>query len=595
MSSQEDGAPPDLPWNVRGLRRRARWVIDTFGSTHAEITATRRELAAQGAELSKRLSQLDAEQARALEALRSISDREPWQRERLHELRRSDAYEQAYTDEQPLVSIVIPTYDNHEALRERALPSALAQTHERIEVIVVGDEAPPETAAVIDEAADERVRFFNRPLRGPYPADPEQRWYVAGGPPFNEAVALASGAWLAPLDDDDAFMPDHVERLLEHARAERAELAYGLIRQHRPGGVTDTLGAFPPKWGEFNLQAAIYHAGLGRIFATELADAVFEEPYDWSLARRMLRAGVRFSMLEEEVLDYYPSRYWAPRWDRDPGEPAPEDSVEAAERAAAEAAGFRPEWELAIDGWEIQAASASGWDAGAVAEAYRRKWPEFLRSIDGPGPLGVAHETPTDAPMRRDDPISQNIVLAYGHALATAATGRSKLSVLDWGGATGHYYELGRRLSAVELEWHIRELAAVCAVGAELEPEVQFHDSDECLERDYDLVLASGSLQYVEDWRELLGKLAAVAKPWLFINRIPAVETVPRYPALQRAQAYGYETEYVGWVFHRGELVEAAADFGMELVREYALVEPIAVAGAPENPRHIGLLLRATS
>jgi hypothetical protein len=78
----------------------------------------------------------------------------------------------------------------------------------------------------------------------------------------------------------------------------------------------------------------------------------------------------------------------------------------------------------------------------------------------------------------------------------------------------------------------------------------------------------------------------------VFISRVPVVETVPTYPALQRAQAYGYDTEYVGWVFHRGELVQAAEDLGLELVREYAQVDPIAVARAPENPKHIGLLFR---
>jgi putative methyltransferase (TIGR04325 family) len=583
MGSQEDGEqPPRLPWNASGIRQRGRWVINTFQNTFINTAEARRELAEHRAELDLRLERIDAEQGRAIEALRAISDREPLQRERLHELRRSDAYKGAFADPNPLVSIVIPTYDNAAGLRDVALPSALGQTYSPIEVIVVGDNAGPDTAAVIEAVGDERVRYVNRPIRGPYPEDPEQLWRVAGGPPFNEAVALASGAWLAPLDDDDAFLPDHVERLLDHARSTNAELAYGLIRQHRPGGVTDLLGAFPPRWGEFNLQACLYLAGLGEIFATELADAVFEEPYDWAMARRMMRAGVRFSMLEEAVLEYYPSRHWAPRWEEEPG-------GEAAEPVS----GPPPEWEFAPDGWEREA--PGGWDAVAVAEAYRAKWPEFLRTIDGPGPLGVSHETPTGAAMRRDDPIAQNMNLAFAHALTTAASGAGGLSVLDWGGATGQLYELARRLTPLELEWHIRELAAVCAVGAEIEPDVSFHDSDDCLERGYDLVLASNSIQYTRDWRGLLGSLAGAARPWLLLHRVPAVETVPTYTALQRAQAYGYETEYVGWIFHRGELVQAAEELGFELVREYALVDPIAVAGAPENPKHIGLLLRARS
>jgi putative methyltransferase (TIGR04325 family) len=564
---------------VAAVRARLRKISDDIELLHGHTTATRQELAEHRAQIGERLDGIEAEQQRALEALRPIGDREPWQRERLRELRRRPEYERAFTDDDPLVSIVIPTYRNHEMLRERALPSALAQTHERIEVIVVGDEAPPETEAAVESFADDRIRYFNRPLRGPYPDDPKRRWYVAGGPPFNDAVALATGGWIAPLDDDDAFTPDHVERLVEFARSQRAELAYGAIRQHRPGGAVDTIGSFPPRFGEFNLQACIYHAGLATIFDLELSDWIFEEPYDWSLARRMLQAGVRCAYLDEELVEYWPSRYW------DPGEPdAGEEDGEIA------SGGPAPEWELAAAGFETEI--EGGWDIEAVAAAYRAKWPQFLRAIDGPGPLGVSHETPTGVTVGRDDPIAHNIVYSFAHALDRAASGKARISVLDWGGALGHYHELAKRLGEVELDWHCRELPAVCAVGRELAPEVTFHETDDCLERTYDLVLASNSLQYEPGWRQLLGRLAQAASSHLFLTKLPVVETHPGYVALQRAQGYGYETEYLGWVFHRGELVEAALDDGLELVREYALVAPIHVAGAAENPKHIGLLFR---
>ena len=565
---------------MAALRAHLRRLSERVDSVHGHTTATRQELAEHRRQIAERLDGIEAEQQRALEALRPIGDREPWQRERLRELRRSPSYKRAFTDDAPLVSIAIPTYRNHEMLRERALPSALAQTYGRIEVIVVGDEAPPQTAAAVESFGDDRIRYFNRPLRGPYPEDPKRRWYVAGGPPYNDAVALATGEWIAPLDDDDAFTPDHVERLLEFARAERAELAYGAIRRHRPGGAVDTIGSFPPRFGEFNLQACIYHAGLAEIFELELSDWIFEEPYDWSLLRRMLQAGVRCAYLDEELVEYWPSRYW------EPGLPP------ALEEADAEAGGGPPpEWELAAAGWETEI--EGGWDVDAVAASYRSKWPQFLRAIEGPGPLGVAHETPTGVTIGREDPIAHNIVYSFAHALDRAAGGRERISVLDWGGAVGHYHELATRLAEVDLDWHCRELPAVCAAGRELVPEVTFHDSDDCLERTYDLVLVSASLQYEREWRPRLARFARAASPYLFLTRLPAVESHPAYVALQRAQGYGYETEYLGWVFHRGELVQAALDEGLELVREYALVAPIHVAGAAENPKHIGLLFRS--
>lgn len=59
------------------------------------------------------------------------------------------------------------------------------------------------------------------------------------------------------------------------------------------------LGSFPPRLGQFGWQASLFHAGL-RFFEMELADSLFFSPGDWSLCRRMLRAGVRFAISERK-------------------------------------------------------------------------------------------------------------------------------------------------------------------------------------------------------------------------------------------------------------------------------------------------------
>ena len=40
-------------------------------------------------------------------------------------------------------------------------------------------------------------------------------------------------------------------------------------------------------------------------------------PYDWAMCLRMMEADVRIGMVEEVTGDYYPSRYWTPRWQED--------------------------------------------------------------------------------------------------------------------------------------------------------------------------------------------------------------------------------------------------------------------------------------
>jgi glycosyltransferase involved in cell wall biosynthesis len=302
---------------VPALRERLRTIASAVGETRSRVDDTAAQLSAQIGELQAQLEQTAAAQQRELartrEIMRAICDREPWQRERLRALREREDYDAPFTEPEPLVSVVIPTFDNHRLLRERAIPSVLAQTYQHFEVVVVGDDAPGEAQAAVESFADPRLRYSNLPYRGPYPADPLSRWYVAGVPPYNEAVRRAGGLWIAPLDDDDAFRPDHIERLLGQAQRKRLELIYGATLRRDPDGATQVLGRFPPEHSQFGLQSTLYHSGIAELFELELTDALFDLPYDWGLAQRMLRAGVRMSMVAEISVDYYPSKLWTAR------------------------------------------------------------------------------------------------------------------------------------------------------------------------------------------------------------------------------------------------------------------------------------------
>lgn len=121
------------------------------------------------------------------------------------------------SSKEPLVSVVIPTYNRAKILTERTIPSILRQTYQNFEVIIVGDHCKDNTPELIGEIYDKRIKFYNLPQRGKYPEDPEHRWLVAGVVPVNKAIELSSGEWIAPLDDDDEFSEDHIEILLKHA------------------------------------------------------------------------------------------------------------------------------------------------------------------------------------------------------------------------------------------------------------------------------------------------------------------------------------------------------------------------------------------
>ena len=232
--------------------------------------------------------------------LRDVYEKGDEQRLRLYELRRSAEYEAAFTEDEPLVSFVIPTYDRYRSLAEVALPSILGQSYRNLEVIVSGDGSPPETAEAVEKFRDPRLRFINRTVRGPYPEDPETRWFMAGTPPLNDGLAAARGRWIAILGDDDEALPEHTERLLAAAQGERLEHAYGRLTVRFGDDSEVELGKFPPEYGHFTLQFSLFHAGL-RFFQFEPTDVLYSEPNDWSFCRRMVAAGVRFGMIDDLV------------------------------------------------------------------------------------------------------------------------------------------------------------------------------------------------------------------------------------------------------------------------------------------------------
>ena len=100
----------------------------------------------------------------------------------------------------PLVSVVIPAY-NADAFIAETLESVLAQTYHNIEVLVVDDGSQDRTAEIIRGFADRdpRVSLIQQANAGVVAAR-------------NRAIQLAKGELIAPLDADDIWMPENLEK-----------------------------------------------------------------------------------------------------------------------------------------------------------------------------------------------------------------------------------------------------------------------------------------------------------------------------------------------------------------------------------------------
>jgi putative methyltransferase (TIGR04325 family) len=249
------------------------------------------------------------------------------------------------------------------------------------------------------------------------------------------------------------------------------------------------------------------------------------------------------------------------------------------------------EWEFKPLGWNARSGLAHGWNDPSIALTQVAKWPAFVAAASGSGTLGINHEA---ARMACDDCDSHNTVMSFAYVVGRART--DPLRVLDWGGGLGHYYVLARALwPDIQLRWTCKDVAAICEQGAKLVPDVRFVDDDACLSERYDLVMASSSLQYAQDWRRVAGELAAAANPWLYLARLPIVLSASSFPVVQDPRRYGYQTRYVGWFLNRSELLGRMASIGMELEREFLEGERPFVRHAPERGEYRGFLFRRSA
>jgi glycosyltransferase involved in cell wall biosynthesis len=94
----------------------------------------------------------------------------------------------------PTVSICIPTYKGAAHLT-RAIRSVLAQTYGDLELLIIDDNSPDETPAVVASFDDPRIRY----LRNPQNLGAEGNW--------NKCLELAHGRYFKLLPQDDALYP----------------------------------------------------------------------------------------------------------------------------------------------------------------------------------------------------------------------------------------------------------------------------------------------------------------------------------------------------------------------------------------------------
>ncbi len=110
--------------------------------------------------------------------------------------------------ERPLISVVMPTFNEPEKLVSQAIQSILDQTIENFELLILDDSERPETRLAIDSfRQDPRVQI----IRG------ENRLGFIRA--LNRGLEMAKGQWIARMDGDDISLPQRFEKELAYLQA----------------------------------------------------------------------------------------------------------------------------------------------------------------------------------------------------------------------------------------------------------------------------------------------------------------------------------------------------------------------------------------
>jgi glycosyltransferase involved in cell wall biosynthesis len=136
----------------------------------------------------------------------------------------------------PLVSLCVPTYRRAAFIGE-TLTSALCQTVDDFEIIVVDDVSPDNTAEVVAGFTDSRIRYIRNERNRGVPEN------------LNYALSLARGEFMLILEDHDILEPTYLEETLAVMRCQPSVgfVASGLITIDEQG---QSLQRFVEPWPE---------------------------------------------------------------------------------------------------------------------------------------------------------------------------------------------------------------------------------------------------------------------------------------------------------------------------------------------------------
>ena len=199
-----------------------------------------------------------------------------------------------------LVTIGIAVHNGEEFIQQ-ALESALNQTYPHLEVLVFNDGSTDATLSIVRTFADSRITIV----------DASKNYGLSYGRQVLKTLAL--GDYLTWLDADDLYLPDRIEKLLQHALRNGSDVTCDVYRMmDHNGQMLDRVHRIPDKVASdphftrlFERNVMIPHPLIRRGCYQAIdydVTLTVSEDYDYWL--KCSYAGFTFSLLDEIGLLY---------------------------------------------------------------------------------------------------------------------------------------------------------------------------------------------------------------------------------------------------------------------------------------------------
>lgn len=200
----------------------------------------------------------------------------------------------------PLISIITCTHGRRMKQLKRAVDSVMVQTYQNWELHIVDDASEDDTPQYARGLTDTRIHYHRR-----------QTNWGNQTKPINEVLPHTKGTYIAFLDSDNEYLPDHLQALVGQVVEGDYDLVYG------DRWFIDETGTIPKQIGVFSeyapnlllernyIDMSDFIVKREAIFYVGGMDERYKRFADWNLLVRLSKANFTFKRVPLAITNYH--------------------------------------------------------------------------------------------------------------------------------------------------------------------------------------------------------------------------------------------------------------------------------------------------